>query len=776
MQKFSPLTNLAVKHPLVVLAFSVLFTIVLASGIPNLTMRPFFEGDLPANDPVLRANERYSAYFGKDEFAYLALVSDTIYRPSTLAKIEAITTELNSLENVRKEETLSLATVRGVKWRDWGLDVRRYLSSLPSTPEQVERLRQDVRLDDEVYGRLVSTDETSTLLAIKLSPGYDQRRLYRSLHAIADKYSGPERIYPFGHQIMNEEANIGIGRDAKILGPVALLFMAMGIFTFFRSLRLTVGPVLIVVIGIVWTMGIMHYFGFPLSILSASMPAVLIALGSSYAIHVIYACREEREGLGEAAGVATGLKKMSAPILLAAGTSMVGFATLVVFKILSIREFGVSVAVGVGFAAFLSLVLLPAVVVLQKGVFPPGRPKGFASLDRMLDGFARIGLRHRYAVVGTVMLILVASGVGISRIRVGVAPEEIFPPHHRAREVISLFIKEFHGPYHLNVMFTADEPDGLKSPAALKQIDAFQEFAEGLPKVNYTTSMVNIVKKMNRILNEDDPKFYTVPDDEAMVAQLLLIHSLTRDPVHVESMVDYDTQRCKVAIMTTAIDSAQLEEIYRRLVSYCERNLKDGLRASFGGRSMVWIAQNHYIIRGKIINIIVNSVLIWAICAVVFRSVRLGLISVIPLSIATLGTFGLMGHLGIRLDMATAVLTGVSVGVGVDFAIHFITRLKRESLRTSRIEEAMRTTMLGAGRAIVFDAASNILGFMTFMFSGFAPVRSLGVLICFTMVSCLVLTLIFLPTIFAIFPVPFRHGEEGTVFLRDESEEDKDAV
>ncbi len=777
MRKFSLLTNLAVEHPLIILAFSIVFTIILAAGIPNLTMRPFFEGDLPANDPVLRANERYSAYFGKDESAYLALVSDTIYRPSTLAKIQAITQELNSLENVRKEETLSLATVRRVKWRDWGLDVRKYLSSIPSTPEQVERLRQDIRLDDDVYGRLISTDETSTLLAIKLSPGYDQRGLYRSLHAIADKYSGPERIYPFGYQIMNEEANIGIGRDARILGPAALLLMALGMFAFFRSVRLTVGPVLIIVTCIVWTMGIMYYFGFPLSILSASMPAVLIALGSSYAIHVIYACREESERLGQTAGVASGVRKMSTPILLAAATSMVGFATLVVFKILSIREFGISVAVGVGFAAFLSLVLLPAVVVLQKGVFPAGRPRKFGFLDRILDGFADLGLRHRYAVAGTVILILVVSGVGISRIRVGVAPEEIFPPHHRARDVISLFVKEFYGPYHLNVMFTADKPDGLKSPAALKQIDAFQQFAEGLPKVKCTTSMVNIVKRMNRILNEDDPTFYAVPDNEPMVAQLLLIYSLTRDPVQVESMVDYDIQRCKVAIMTTAIDSTQLEEIYRRLVSYCGHNLKGGLRANFGGRSMIWIAQNHYIIRGKIINIIVNCFLIWAICAVVFRSVRLGFVSVVPLSIATLATFGLMGHLGIRLDMATAVLTGVSVGVGVDFAIHFITRLKRESLRTSRIEEAMRTTMLGAGRAIVFDATSNILGFMTFIFSGFSPVRSLGVLICFTMVSCLILTLIFLPTIFAIFPVPFRHGGgEGTVFLREEAEEDREAV
>jgi predicted RND superfamily exporter protein len=124
-----------------------------------------------------------------------------------------------------------------------------------------------------------------------------------------------------------------------------------------------------------------------------------------------------------------------------------------------------------------------------------------------------------------------------------------------------------------------------------------------------------------------------------------------------------------------------------------------------------------------------------------------------------------MGHLGIRLDTATAVLTGISVGVGVDFAIHFISRLRRESLRTKQIDKAVNTVMLGAGRAIIYDAISNILGFMTFLLSGFTPVRTLGVLICFTMVSCVVLTLIFVPAILASIPIPFRHGGKESIFL-----------
>lgn len=765
MRRPSSLPRLIADHPIVILVFAVALTVILAAGIPRLKMRPFLEGDLPSNDPIVMANERYSSIFGEDDIAYLAIVSDTIYRASTLAKIVEITEELNTLDFVLEDETLSLATVRRVRWRDWGLDVRRYLSPLPQTPEEIERLRQDIRRDSDIHGHLVSSDETSTLIAVKLGPEYDQRQLYSALHGIADGYSGPEKIYPFGRQIMSEEASLGIAHDARILGPLALLLMAAGILTFFRSFRLTLGPVLMVACSIIWTLGAMHYLGFPLSMLSSSIAAVLIALGSSYMIHVIYSCGEVAEGQGKAESVVEGVRKMMRPIALAAGTSMVGFATLAVFKILSIREYGIAVAVGVGLAAFLALVVLPSVIVLQRGALPTRGMRPFPMLDRLLNWFTRVGIRHKYAVLCVGAILLVVSIVGVAKIKVGFAPEEIFPRKHRAREVVRLFLDKFQGPYSLNVMFTTPEPDGLKSPEILEQIDAFQEYAKGLPKVKHAISIVNILKKMNLLLNEDEPEFYKVPDNEAVVAQLLLLHSLTNDPVQYENLVDYDLQRCRAVISTTAIDSVEIETIYERLSRYCEENLSDELRVDFGGQSMVWMAQNHYIITGKIINIAANTILIWIICAVAFRSVRLGLISIIPLSMATLLTFGLMGHMGIRLDTATAVLTGISVGVGVDFAIHFISRLRRELERTKQIDEAIGATMLGSGRAIVYDAISNILGFMAFLFSGFAPVRTLGMLICFTMVSCVVLTLLFIPTILALVPVPFRERGKQAVFL-----------
>jgi hypothetical protein len=755
------------RRHLRILLLSIVVTIVLAAGIPRLTMRPFFEGDLPADDPVLKANERYTEIFGKDEIAYLALVRDDgIYHASTLAKIAAITDELNEVDSVLSEETLSLATVRKVKWRDWGLDVRKYLSPLPSTPEEIERLREDVRLDKDIYDRLVSKDEKATLLVIRLEPGYDQRQLYAALHAIADKHAGPEQIHPFGHQVLNEETNLGIQRDAVVLGPLALLFMGFGIFLFFRSFRLTAAALALVAVSIIWTMGFMYYIDYPLSVLSSSIPAMLITIGSFYMIHVTYSCLEHASGSNLSETVREGVKKITVTILLSAGTSMVGFVTLAVFKILTIREFGVCIALGIGFAALLSLTVLPSIILAQNKTIEPKHLDEMKFMTRFLRRLGEIAIHRRYAVVVVSALFMAISIVGVCRIKVGYAPEEIFPKNHRARNVVSLFVKEFNGPYTVNAMFTAPQPDGLKSPGALRQIEAFQAFAEGLPKVKHSTSLVNIVKKMNRILNEDDPAFDKVPDSEEMVAQLLLLHSLTQDPVQFESMVDYDMQRCKVSIATTAIDSMQLQAIFKPLAAYCNEHFTGDLKVDFGGRSLVWLAMNEYIIRGKIWNVITNSFVVWIICAVAFRSVRLGFIGIVPFSLSTLATFGLMGHLGIRLDTATAVVTGISVGVGVDFAIYFIVRLKQEMLETSDFDEAVIGAVVKSGRVTIIDAMSNVLGFITLVFSGFAPVRDLGVLMCFTMVSCVLLTLLLIPTMIALMPVPFRYPQRATIRLR----------
>ncbi len=760
--------RLAGRYPKIILVFSFLLTLLLLAGIPKLKMRPFFEGDLPAHDPIIRANEHYTAYFGSDEKAYLALVSDNIYNPSTLAKITAITEELNQLDDVLTEQTLSLATARKVKWREWGLDIRKYLTPLPTTPEEIERLRQDVRLDKDIHGRLVSNDEKAALFAIKLDPGYDHRKLHSSLYSIAQKYSGPEHIYPFGHQIMNEEANQGMRHDLMVLGPAALLSMGIGIFIFFRSVRVTLGPVLVIIMSIIWTFGLMRWLGLPISVLSSSMPPMLIAIGSSYAIHVLYGCKEASSGMTPKERVAEGVARTTSPILLAALNSMVGFATLVTFKVLSIREFGPCVALGVALAAVFSLIVLPAILTLQKSFLEDSRRSRIWSFDAVLADFADALTRHKYLVVGIVLLLLVVSAAGIMRLKVGVVPEEIFPPGHRARHTISVFTRYFQGPYNLNVMITAERPDGLKSPEALKEIEKFQKFAEELPRVKYAASIVDIIKRMNRILNEDDPAYDTLPDSEEMIAQLLLLHSITQEPVQFSSLIDYDFQRCKVSISTTTIDSIQLEDIYYRLRQYADENMGAGLKADFGGRSMVWIAQNHYIIRGKIINIITSTFVIWAICALAFRSIGVGLISIVPLSFATIMTFGVMGWFGIRLDMTTAVLTGISVGIGLDFAIYFIARLKRAMLNADRIDEALRAAMGTAGMAIVFDATVNMLGFSVVMLSGFTPARRLGFLICFNMLVCLALTLIIIPVIFALVPFPLAHMRKEALLLQNE--------
>jgi hypothetical protein len=373
-------------------------------------------------------------------------------------------------------------------------------------------------------------------------------------------------------------------------------------------------------------------------------------------------------------------------------------------------------------------------------------------------------------------LLIVGSLIGVSRIKIGYAPEEIFPKHHRARDVVSLFIKEFNGPYSINVMFTTPKADGLNSPEVLRKIDAFEIFAKELPKVKYTASIVDIVKKMNRILNEDNPAFDKVPDDEAMVAQLLLLHSLTQDPVQFETMVDYDMQRCKVAIATTAIDSAQIETIFDQLAAYCKRNFHDDIQVDFGGRSLVWMAMNDYIIRGKITNILSSCFTVWVICAVAFKSVRLGLIGIVPFSLSTLATFGLMGLLGIRLDTATAVVTGISVGVGLDFAIYFITRLKHKLLETTDVDAAIADTVVSSGRVTIIDALSNVLGFVTFIFSGFAPVRDLGVLMCFQMVICVLLTLLLVPSLIMLLPIPFRYHGRDTIHQRPQWKRKADVV
>ncbi len=751
--------KLIVNYPKFVLVLIAILTIFIGSGIAKIETRNNYDSELPKDDPIIATSDRLEEVFGEKDFVMIGIKTDNIFNTLTLQKIVNISEELKHIEGVIEDQITSLATLNNIKGREWGLDVGPFMETIPETIEEINQFRTDVQSNSLIFGKLVSKDFSSTVIIANIERGYNQASVYNRVTAIAKKYSGPEEIYTNGEPVMQQEIDLGIQADVSLLLPFALLLVLIGFFISFRSIRGVLLPFSVVLLSIVWTMGIMGHVGLKITVVSSALPMVMVAVASSYGIHVLHRYYEEIRNKSIAEAVTETVLTMTPPVLMTGITSAAGSATLAVFKIMSIRDFGIVAAMGILAALILTLTVPPALLMLlKKPSVKPGKIKKLLG-DRLLTSIAMFSLKRPGLIAIATLIIMGASMVGIAQIRVGEDFTDMFPDGHRIKQSFNMFNEYLGGARNLSVMITGKEPDTITDPSLLRQIDDFQRYAEGLEGIGYTNSFADIIKRINLVMNNDEPQYERIPDSRELIAQYLLLYSMSGDPGDFEDVVDYDYQRAKIRITIQTSEQDEHKRIYSDLREYAHAHFDPGVEIEFGGSVMNWLAQTGYIAKGEVQNIISAIVIVFLFCLVVFRSISGGLLNIVPLSIATMITFGLMGFMGIRLEMGTAIITAIAVGVGVDFAIHFVSRFKEEFQNTRDVEKATITTMSTVGKAIIFDMFSNVLGFSVLIFSGFTPVQNFGWLVSLTMITSGFGSLILLPPLFAYFKPVFIWGK-----------------
>ena len=766
------IANIIVKYPRSIILCCSLVTLAAAFGMTRLETRNNYEGDLPASDPIIRTNARFEEVFGNEQIMMVAVESEDLFSPASLEKIAQISGALATVQGVAADGIASLATLPAPR-NDGQHSEASLLSALLARPEAIDTYRKQLLAEGSPARSLISEDGSTTQILVRVSRTADQATVARQVREIIHRFEGPERLYTVGDFIVAQEIDDGIEGDLHILLPLAVALVLLGFFVSFRSLRGTILPLLVILISIVWTLGLMGYLGFDLNVVTSTIPILLVATASSYGIHVIHRYNSESHR-GETA-IRHALQRLGLPVLLTGITSGIGTLTLLLFQVNSIREFGMFAAAGIGSAMLLAIVLLPAILTLLKQ--PPKQPEHRSRSigERLLLSLGRFSLNHGRLVLVVTLLLIVASGIGITRIRLGLDPVELFPEGHPVRKATRVFNDRFSGVRYFNVMVEGDEPNVVKHPTFLQSLIGFQRAAGKVPDVSRSESVIDALRHLHSTVHRQHPVPFSIPDSEQEIEAAFDLLSGSAGERELTAWVDEDYRRARITVMITATDHEEQLRIYRRLQDLARVHFPEDVRVAFGGSVLIWIAQNHYVAIGKVYNIAAAIFLVFAFCMFAFRSAAKGLLSVIPLTIATLLTFGIMGFCGIRLNMATAIITSMAVGIGVDFAIHFFTRLQEERANGHAIEEATQRTMLTAGKAILFDVASNVLGFIVFAFSGFSPIQNLGLLVSLTMLTCAFGSLVLLPplTAFAWKKAPPLHHHRQLKALKSLSQDSR---
>jgi uncharacterized protein len=376
-----------------------------------------------------------------------------------------------------------------------------------------------------------------------------------------------------------------------------------------------------------------------------------------------------------------------------------------------------------------------------------------------------INLKRPLAIVAIFGGLLASSIIGIGKLHVGFNFLEEFKPHTRFHQHTA-YVQDVMGGM-LNVVFIYDSgvADGIKNAEILAHLDALQDYAGNSPIVKKTYSVGDILKDVNQSFHGDDPAYYRLPDSNELIAQYLLMYEISGGG-ELEDYLSGDYRRTTLELRVDLTDSSRIKALIDDLERYLVDHPAPGAQVEITGIGLLWIKMADYIAQSQLWGYGLAFSIIALVLCLAFRSVKVGLLAMIPNLFPALLVLGVMGWQGAHLDYFRLLLATVAIGIAVDDTVHITTRIRREFLRCGNYEEAIRISLMSVGRALVITTVILTLSFLVFLASDMAVLANFGTLLSITMVTALLADLFLLPALVLVFK-PFGPEPETDMTVND---------
>ncbi|HPM76869.1 MAG TPA: MMPL family transporter, partial [bacterium] len=436
------------------------------------------------------------------------------------------------------------------------------------------------------------------------------------------------------------------------------------------------------------------------------------------------------------------------PCFLTSLTTAIGFGSLGVSRILPIRETGLLAAASVMLTFTIAITFAPAILVLLK----PPKPQVVAKRQRdfiakLLDACIRITRTHPKMVLLVSAACTVAALIGLPFLRVETNLIEYFKADSEVRQSYNFLEKNVSGANAFEFFIEGNGPDSVIEPAVLRAIEATQRELETIPFVTVTQSLADLVKMMNRAMHGGDEAFYRIPDTRQEIAQYLMLVSMGDDRGGLDAFTDLNYSYTRISARMTTVGSNSLRGMIEHIADFAGKTFPAGIAAAPTGASVLYVDMERELVHGQLNSFALAIVVIILCMALFFGSVRVGLYSIYPNVLPILMTLGLMGLVGIPINLATCMIPSIAIGIAVDDTIHFFSRFRREYDNRGRqnLPEVLAFCLSTTGRAMFITSAVLFCGFMVLLLSNFVPNLYFGVLTALTMVWALAADLLIVP-------------------------------
>jgi predicted RND superfamily exporter protein len=758
-----------IRWRVVVVAVIVLITALALYQAQKLKLIIDMNATLPQSHPYIAATNDVERVFGSKYVVVVGLSpkQGDIYNPLFIDKVKRVSERLSKVPGILAENmgSISARRAKSISSAADSIEVQALVGKGPTSLADVDRLKQAIASNPVFLDGVVSRDgHTAAVIAEFKEPARGFRSILDQVEAIADAERDGGTEINIGGLPSYLAATEKYSERMVFLLPIAIGVLALVLYAGFRTRQGPVLPLLTAMVAVSWGIGVMGALGIPLDVFNATTPILVLAVATGHAVQMLKRYYEEYERIRAAGNygpreanvraVSVALARV-APVMIAAGVvAALGFFSLMIFEIATVRTFGLFTGIGILAALVLEMTLIPAV---RSMLAPPSDhaaiQAGSAFWNRLTN---RIGIwvtgqqrRTIYAVFGAGILFAL---VGMNRIVIDNSVKSFFSDSSLVSQEDRILNQRLAGTNTVYILIESGAMDGIKDPATLRAIDELESYLQTRPNVGKTVSIAYFIKRMNQAMHGNDPQFYRIPEDPGLVAQYLMLYSISGSPSDFDAYVDNDYSKANLTVYLKSDSSRYVEVLIKEINAFTKDRMNGKIKVRVGGSVPQSAALSEVMVRDKLLNIAQIGGVVFVISALMFRSLIGGLLVLLPLLVAVIANFGLMGWSGILLNVPTSLTSAMAVGIGADYAIYLIYRL-REELSTHADEgAAVRRVISTAGQAILFVALAVAAGYGVLLLSfGFKVHQWLAILIACAMIVSALAALFLIPSLLLTF-------------------------
>ncbi|MCG9545651.1 MMPL family transporter [Vibrio sp. Isolate33] len=740
----------------------VVFSIIILSalGAKNLYFRGdyniFFEG---TNKQLMAFDEIQTTFAKTDNLAIVVAPEDgNVFTPETLTLVQNLTVDAWQIPYSSRVD--SLANYQHTEAIEDDLLVEDLLyEEYEHTPARIAKVKQIALNEPLLKNALVSASGDVTIVNVTVQlPEVDKtaevQEVIAAINAMVGKYQAQYPNVAFhkaGIIAMNNAFMASAQEDSSTLVPLMLLVVLVFLTFMLRSFFSVVATLIVIISSIVATMGLSGWAGMFLSTATVNVPTLVLTLAVADCVHVIVTMRQAMQrGMEKAQAIQYSIKLNAMPILITSVTTAIGFLMMNMSDSPVLRDFGNLSALGVLIACFLSVTMLPALLKLLPVKRLHANPKAEDQVTFM-DKLGDFVVTNRKALLPVSTLVIVGAAALIPLNKVNDESVKYFDTSSEFRQAADFMEETVSGMTTISIAVKTNESQAIADPVFLQAIGDFTEWLRVQPETDHVATLSDVYMRLNKNMHGDDDSYYQLPLNRELAAQYLLLYEMSLPyGLDLNNQINVDKSSIKMVLTVDNLGSVELVELEERIYSWFAANAPQyEVVASSPSLMFAHIGETN--MASMLSTLPITLVLISGLMIFALRSVRLGMISLVPNIAPAIIGFGLWALISGEINLGLSVVVTLTLGIVVDDAVHFLSKYQRARLEGKSAEEAVRYAFHTVGRALWITTVVLVAGFSVLAMSSFRLNSDMGLLSAIVIFIALVVDFILLPSLLMIF-------------------------